>query len=238
MLRVDFVTLFPEMALAACGHSILGRAQAAGLVRFGASNPRDFASDKHRTVDDSPYGGGPGMVLKPDVVAAAVRALEPSPGAAVVFCEPNGELFTQAAAHNLAGREHVIFVCGHYEGIDDRARELLATHVFSIGDYVLTGGELPALVMADAAVRLLPGALGSPESLEIDSHVHGLLAAPQYTRPETFEGLTVPEELRLGDHRAAQAWKRREELLRTRRYRPDLFCRAKLEKGDPDMLSS
>lgn len=236
-MRIDFVTLFPEMVLAACRHSILGRAESGGLVHFGAANPRDFAVDKHRTVDDTPYGGGPGMLMKPDVASAAIRSLEPGEDAAIVLTDPTGKLFNQAAASELSRRPAVVFVCGHYEGIDDRVRQRWGTHVFSIGDFVVTGGELPALVMADAVVRLLPGVLGSAESLAIDSHAGGLLSAPQFTRPETFEGLAVPEELRSGDHRAADNWKRKIALETTRLNRPDLFCRAKLEKGDADMLS-
>ena len=238
MLEVAFVTLFPEMVLDACRHSILGRAQETKLVQFEAANPRDFATDKHKTVDDTPYGGGPGMLLRPDVVAAAIRSLKPKEGDVVVFCEPSGKPFTQADACQLSKETRIIFVCGHYEGIDDRVRQLFATHVYSIGDYVLTGGELPALVMADAVVRLVPGVLGSPESLEIDSHARGLLSAPQFTRPKDFEGLPVPEVLTKGDHKAAAKWKREHALGATRANRPDLFARAKLEKDDPDMLSS
>lgn len=237
-MRVDFVTLFPEMVLDACRHSILGRADASKKVAFGAANPRDFATDKHRTVDDTPYGGGPGMLMKPDVVSAAIRSLSTDSKTAIVFCEPSGKLFTQAHARELAKFGQIVFVCGHYEGIDDRVRQLFATHVFSIGDYVLTGGELPALVMADAIVRLIPGVLGSAESLQIDSHEGGLLSAPQFTRPEVFEGLEVPEVLRSGDHKKAAKWKREQALKTTRENRPDLFCRADLEKSDPDMLSS
>lgn len=236
--RVDFVSLFPEMVLDACRHSILARAAAAGQVAFRAANPRDFAEDRHRTVDDTPYGGGPGMLMRPDVVASAIRSLEPEESAAIVWVEPTGALFGQRDAATLAERSQIVLVCGHYEGIDDRARERFATHVYSIGDFVLTGGELPALVIADSVVRLLPGVLGSAKSLAIDSHAEGLLSAPQFTRPETFEGLEVPEVLKGGNHREAERWKRATALIRTRQRRPDLFCRAKLEKGDADMLSS
>lgn len=223
--------------LAACRHSILGRAEQNGLVAFRAANPRDFATDRHRTVDDTPYGGGPGMLIKADVAVAAIRSLEPVAGAAIVFPDPTGTPFRQSDAVELSKIEQIVFVCGHYEGIDDRVRQIFATHVFSIGDFVLTGGEIPALAMADAAVRLLPRALGSAQSLEIDSHSGGLLSAPQFTRPEVFEGLAVPEALRSGDHRAAGDWKRKQALTLTRLRRPDLFCAAKLEKGDADMLS-
>lgn len=178
------------------------------------------------------------MLMKADVVSAAIRSLQPETKTAIVICEPSGQLFTQSDARELAAFEQVIFVCGHYEGIDDRVRQLFATHVLSIGDYILTGGELPALVMADAVVRLFPGVLGSPESLQIDSHEGGLLSAPQFTRPEIFEGLEVPAVLRSGDHKKAAKWKREQALKTTRENRPDLFCRADLEKSDPDMLSS
>lgn len=281
MLRVDFVTLFPEMVLPAIRHSMMKRAEESGLVAFGAVNPRDFTHDKHRTVDDDPFGGGPGMVMKCEPVWAAVESLvgslegwkggdqdeavclpppappsfsasrktregSPSPQSenrnprsrvAIVLPDPTGPLFQQADAQELAQMDHVILLCGHYEGIDDRIRQLLATHVFSMGDYVLTGGELPALTIADAAVRLLPGVLGCSGSLEQDSFSNGLLSAPQFTHPETFQGASVPEVLRSGDHGAAAAWKRLESLRTTRRNRPDLFWRARLEKRDADMLS-
>jgi tRNA (guanine37-N1)-methyltransferase len=207
-------------------------------VTFGAANPRDFATDRHRTVDDSPYGGGPGMLMKIEPVAAAIESLPVQPGAAVVLTDPTGARFTQAAAWELAERPQVVFLCGHYEGFDHRVRTLFATHVYSIGDFVLTGGELPALAMADAIARLVPGVLGSEESLAADSHADGLLSAPQYTRPEVFRGEAVPKVLLSGDHGAVRAWRRREALRLTRTLRPDLFARAKLAKDDLDMLSS
>ena len=238
MLRVDFVTLFPEMILPALGHSILKRAAERGLAGFRAANPRDFTADRHRTVDDSPFGGGPGMVLMPGPISEALRSLEVEEGAAIVVTEPMGAPFTQRVAAELATRTQVVFVCGHYEGIDHRIVERYATHVFSIGDFVLTGGELPALVMADAIVRLLPGALGKEASLEIDSHSDGLLSAPQYTRPEVFEGDAVPEVLRSGNHQAVAEWRRSQALRLTRELRPDLFCSAPVDKKDVNLLSS
>lgn len=237
MLRVQFVTLFPEMVLHAVGHSMLRRASEAGLVSFEAANPRSFATDRHRTVDDKPFAGGPGMLLKAEPVAQAIESLG-AEGAAVVFAEPTGPRFEQRHAHELAEVPRVIFVCGHYEGIDERVRERFATHTFSLGDFVLTGGELAALTMADAVVRLVPGVLGSEESLSIDSHADGLLSAPQYTRPERWRDLEVPSVLLSGDHQAVSKWKRRAALRLTRERRPDLFCRAALEKGDLDLLSS
>jgi tRNA (guanine37-N1)-methyltransferase len=237
MLRIDFITLFPEMVLAAARHSMLLRAEQDGLVSFHATDPRRFTTDKHRTVDDKPFGGGPGMLMKPEPVYRAFESLGVEQDSAVVFLDPAGSIFTQELAVDLAARSRVVFLCGHYEGIDDRIAEKLATHRISIGDYVLTGGELPALVIADSIVRLLPGVLGCPESLEIDSHSSGLLSGPQYTRPEVFLNLSVPEVLRSGNHGAVETWKRSEALRITRANRPDLFCKAKLERKDLDLLS-
>jgi tRNA (guanine37-N1)-methyltransferase len=238
VLCINFVTLFPEMVLGAVGHSILKRAEAAGLVRFHAVNPREFATDKHRKVDDSPFGGGPGMVLKPEPIDAALRSLLGEPGACVVVPDPTGSVFTQADAAALAREHTIVFLCGHYEGIDERVVQKWATHRLSIGDYILTGGELPALVMADAVCRLVPGVLGSAESLDIDSHSQGLLSAPQYTRPELWDGQPVPEVLRSGDHGKVALWRRWHALHLTRTRRPDLFARADLAKSDVDLLQS
>lgn len=235
-MRVAFVTLFPEMVHQAVGHSILSRAAAAGLVRFETSNPRDFATDKHRTVDDSSYGGGPGMVLMAPVVARALASLRPGPETAVVLTDPAGDQFTQSHARELATNEDVIFICGHYEGVDERVRLKLATHCLTIGDYVLTGGELPALVMADAVVRLREGVLGDPASHEDDSHSDGLLGFPLYTRPAEWQGLAVPPVLMSGDHGAIAKWRRQQQLVRTRQHRPDLFARAGLRSEDIDLL--
>lgn len=234
VLRIDFVTLFPEMVLGALGHSITRRALEAELVSYGATNPRDFTTDKHRTVDDSPFGGGPGMLMKPEPVARAIEALGPADS--ITMTDPTGMPFTQASAEELSTKEHVVFVCGHYEGIDDRVRARYATHVFSIGDYVLTSGELAALVMADAVTRLVPGVLGSAESLEIDSHSDGLLSAPQFTRPEEWRGMAVPDVLLSGHHGRVADWKRLQSLQATRRFRPDLFARAPLSDRDLQLL--
>ena len=237
MLQVEFVSLFPEMVLGAVKHSILNRASDSGLVCFGCTNPRDFARDNHRTVDDSPFGGGPGMVMKCEPLADAIESLPPCAKQAIVLTDPTGTPFKQEHAHVLAGYERIVFLCGHYEGIDDRIRQRYATHVFSIGDYVLTGGELASLVMADAVVRTLPGALGSSESLLVDSHSEGLLSAPQFTRPEEYFGIAVPAVLRSGDHGAIASWRRRQSLELTRRLRPDLFWSAPLERSDLKLLS-
>lgn len=237
-MRLAFVTLFPEIVEPYFRLGVLGRATASGLIRVATANPRNFAYDRHRTVDDHVYGGGPGMLMRPEPVALALASLGPSPDAAIVVTDPTGQRFDQVAARGLAQRHDVIFVCGHYEGIDQRFVDRYATHVYTVGDYVLTGGELPAMTMADAVGRLLPGVLGSPDSLAADSHVDGLLSAPAYTRPPDYEGLLVPEVLMSGDHLAIARWARREALHRTRAYRPDLFAVADLAPGDADLLSS
>ena len=225
MPRIDFVTLFPDMVRGALDHSILGRAASAGLVEFRAVSPRDYCYDQHKKVDDTPYGGHPGMLIKAEPVALAIEGLlPPDPTAhAVIFTEPSGIPFKQENAKELAQYEQVVFVCGHYEGIDHRAEETYATHVFSIGDYVMTNGELPALVMADAITRLLPGVLGAAESLEEDSFSGQGLSAPNYTKPPVWRGKEVPEVLRSGDHKKIEEWRRVEGEKRTRERRPDLL---------------
>ena len=242
MLRIDFLSLFPEVVLEACRHSILARAEEKGIVEFGAVNPRDFTYDRHGKVDDAPYGGAAGMLmaiepvhLALDYIGAADRDQE---GLAVVMTDPTGRLFSQADARALSHKDRVVFLCGHYEGFDDRVRELFATDVFSIGDYVLTGGELPAMVMADAIVRLLPGSLGSEVSLAQDSFSDGMLSAPNYTRPESYLGKTVPPVLLSGDHGRIAAWRAQRSLELTKERRPDLLSRDKVESPSDDMLSS
>jgi tRNA (guanine37-N1)-methyltransferase len=234
-MRIDFITLFPEVVLKAVRFSILARAEERSLVQFHAVNPRDFATDKHKTVDDTPYGGGPGMVLKPDVVDSAIASVLQD-HSLVIATDPSGDLFTQNHARELAQQKHLIFVCGHYEGIDERVLEKHAKLRLSIGDFVLTGGELPAAVMADAIVRLLPGVLGDPLSLQEDAFADGLLSYPQYTRPEIWEGRRVPEVLLSGNHQEIARWRRKQRLLLTRKRRPDLFARAPLTKTDLDLL--
>jgi len=236
MLRIDFVTLFPEQVLGMLDHSIIHRAIEAGKVAINAVNPRDFTEDRHRTVDDHPFGGGPGMLMKVEPIARAIESLGPDSEAAVVFTDPTGERFSQSLARTFAAKNRLVLVCGHYEGIDDRARQLFATHTLSLGDFVLTGGELPAMVIADAVTRLIPGVLGDAASLYADSHHDGLLTAPQFTRPEDFKGQRVPEELLTGNHAAIAAWKRRISLQITRDRRPDLFATARLSKDDLDLL--
>ncbi len=236
-MKIDFVTLFPEMVLPALGHSIISRAVNQNLVVFSAKSPRDFATDKHRTVDDSPYGGGPGMVLMAPVVESAVQACQPTPKTAIILTDPAGERFTQAHAEALSQLDHVIFICGHYEGIDERVATQIATHSFTIGDFVLTGGELPALAMADSIIRLLPGVLGSAESHQDDSHSNdGLLGFPLYTKPQVFNEEEVPDVLRSGNHQKIAQWRRQQQLIRTKTRRPDLFAQADLSPSDLDLL--
>lgn len=236
MLRIDFVTLFPELVLPAVSHSILGRAAVQGLVRFGAVNPRDFAYDRHRKVDDSPYGGGPGMVLSPEPVELALRYSNAREGK-VVLMDAAAPRFNQSDAERLAEESKVTLICGHYEGVDERIRSRLADETFSIGDFVLTGGEIPALAVADAITRLIPGVLGSSDSHEDDSFsADGLLGFPLFTRPAEFLSEAVPDVLQSGDHGHIREWRRRAAIDRTRRFRPDLLPKADLKSGDLDRL--
>lgn len=235
-MKINIVTLFPEMVEQALGHSILKRAQDRGLLTVHTVNPRDFATDAHRTVDDSPYGGGPGMVMKPEPIHAALLSLDLPQPSTILMPDPTGPVFDQSWATRLAVEPCLTLVCGHYEGIDDRIRQRWNTRPVSVGDFVLTGGELAALIIIDAVGRLIPGVLGNQESLGIDSHSDGLLSAPQFTRPEVWDGLAVPEVLTTGDHGKIAKWRRAQALHLTRDHRPDLFARARLEKGDLDLL--
>ncbi len=236
-VRVDVVTLFPEMVEQALDFSIMARARAAGTVEFGVHNPRDWTTDRHRMVDDAPYGGGAGMVLKPEPLVACIEDTVISEDAAVVLMTPQGETLTQRQVKRLASLTQMVVLCGHYEGVDERVREAVVTDEFSIGDYVLTGGELPALVLIDAVVRRLPGALGNEASAEEESFEHGLLEHPHYTRPPQFRGMKVPEDLLEGDHAQVQRWRRKMSLRRTFRRRPDLLARARLEADDRELLA-
>jgi len=224
MVTFDIVTIFPSMIEQPLAAGILGRAIERGTLDVKVRDLRDFTTDRHRVVDDVPYGGGPGMVLKPDPIFRALDAIEAERGAGltVVMTSPQGRRFTQAEAQRLSGLERVVLLCGRYEGFDDRVRERV-TDELSIGDYVLTGGELPALVVIDAVVRLVPGVVGDAGSVEADSFVRGLLDFPHYTRPAVFRGWPVPEVLRSGDHARVGRWRRAQALSRTRRRRPDLL---------------
>ncbi|GIV09671.1 MAG: tRNA (guanine-N(1)-)-methyltransferase [Fimbriimonadales bacterium] len=238
MLCIDVITLFPEVIESGVSYSIVGRAREWGLVQIRALQLRDFAVGKHQKTDDEPYGGGAGLVMKPEPIFNAVEACQPTPSARIILLEPQGRLYTQAMAQELSMLEHLILICGHYEGVDARVREHLATDVISIGDYVLTGGELPALIVIDSVVRLLPGAIHSPESLGQDSYADGLLGYPQYTRPEEFHGMRVPRVLLSGNHGAIARWRRQEQLRLTRALRPDLFAKACLSHEDIELLKT
>ena len=242
-MRVDVVTIFPEY-LSPLDLSLIGRARAAGVLEVTVHDLRRWTHDVHRTVDDTPYGGGPGMVMRPEPWGEALDELAP-PGAPgrLVVPTPAGVPFTQALAHGLAGEPRLIFACGRYEGIDQRvlddaARRLPVTEV-SLGDYVLFGGEVAVLVILEAAVRLLPGVLGNADSLVEESHADGLLEAPVYTKPPTWRDLPVPEILRSGDHARIARWRRDQALLRTARRRPDLLAgpaAPDLDRRDRDVL--
>ncbi|MCJ8010574.1 tRNA (guanosine(37)-N1)-methyltransferase TrmD [Paenibacillus sp. KQZ6P-2] len=233
-MKVDVLTLFPEMMDGVFRSSILGKAQEKGIVSLNAVNFRDYSGNKHGTVDDTPYGGGGGMVLKPDPIFAAVEDLLSRSSAAprVILMCPQGETFTQQKAEELSSADHLIFICGHYEGYDERIREHLVTDELSIGDYVLTGGELPAMVVIDSVVRLLPGVLGNETSAVTDSFSTGLLEYPHYTRPAEFRGWKVPDILLSGHHANIELWRREQALKRTLERRPDLLDKVELTDQD------
>lgn len=231
MMHIDVLSIFPEMFEGVFGHSILKKAAEKEAVQYNVVNFRDFADNKHQTVDDYPYGGGAGMVLKPQPIFDAVSDLKErakSSAPRVILMCPQGERYTQKKAEELAKEEHLIFICGHYEGYDERIREHVITDEISIGDYVLTGGELGAMVVVDSVVRLLPGVLGSEESHIQDSFSTGLLEHPHYTRPADFRGLKVPDVLISGNHRLIEEWRMKESLKRTLSRRPDLLEEAEL----------
>ncbi|MEH7234794.1 tRNA (guanosine(37)-N1)-methyltransferase TrmD [Bacillus sp. JJ1562] len=224
-MKIDILTLFPNMFNGVLGESILKKAQEKEKVSFRVVNFREYADNKHQKVDDYPYGGGAGMVLMPQPIFDAVEDLTKqteSKPKVILLC-PQGERFTQQKAESLAKEEHLIFICGHYEGYDERIREHLSTEEISIGDFVLTGGELAAMVISDSVVRLLPGVLGNEESPVLDSHSTGLLEHPHYTRPANFRGMTVPDVLVSGNHMHIEEWREKESLRRTYKRRPDLF---------------
>jgi tRNA (guanine37-N1)-methyltransferase len=229
---VDVLTLFPHMFPGPLAESISGRALSEGILRLRATDIRQFATDRHRTVDAYPYGGGPGMVMQPGPVVEAIESVQRA-NSRVVILAPTGRLFAQAVAQELAELPHLVLVCGRYEGIDERVRLETGAEELSIGDFVLTGGELAAMVVIDAVARLLPGVLSSPEAWRDESHASGLLEAPQYTRPPEFRGLRVPDVLLSGHHAQVAAWRRRQALERTRERRPDLLTPAHLVELDP-----
>lgn len=240
-MRIDVLTLFPNMFSAYLGESILQRAQAAGLIALHVHNIRDYATGKHRVTDEPPYGGGGGMVLKPEPVFAAVEAVAGAGDAGrpeVILLSPQGRRLTHDVAAELAGRPWLLFLCGRYEGIDERVRDLLVDDEISIGDYVLTGGELAALVVIDALARHVPGVLGDEHAAQRDSFADGLLEGPHYTRPEVFRGRAVPDVLRSGHAARIHRWRREQALRRTWQQRPELLLAADLDEDDRLFLAT
>lgn len=232
VLDVDVLTIFPHMFPGPLGDSITGRALAAGLVRLGAIDIRDFTFDRHHSTDDYPYGGGQGMVMRPEPVVAAVESVRRDTSH-VVLLSPSGRRFDQRVAHEFARAEHLVLICGRYEGVDERVRLVTGAEEVSIGDFVLTGGELAAMAVLDAVIRLLPGVLSSSDAWREESHSdEGLLEYPQYTRPVDFRGLRVPDVLLSGHHAQVAAWRRRQALERTRDRRPDLLTPEHLAELD------
>lgn len=239
MMKIDVLSLFPEMFSGVFGQSILHKATEKSAVQYNVVNFRDYADNKHHTVDDYPYGGGAGMVLKPQPIFDAVEALKAqadSRNARVILLCPQGERYDQRKAEELAQEEHLIFICGHYEGYDERIRDHVVTDEISIGDYVLTGGELGAMVVIDSVVRLLPEVLGNEESHKKDSFSTGLLEHPHYTRPADFRGLKVPDVLLSGNHKLIEEWRNKEALRRTLTRRPDLLEKIELTKEQEKWL--
>jgi tRNA (guanine37-N1)-methyltransferase len=234
-MRFDILTLFPQMFEGPFQESMVGRAIDQGLVSIAIHNIRDYTTDKHHVTDDTPYAGGGGMIMKPEPIFNAVEAIlaaDPPESVPRVLLSPQGRLLTQDLAWELGAHSRVLLICGHYEGVDERVRQYLVSDEISIGDYVLTGGEIPAMVIIDAVTRLIPGVLGDPKAATRNSHADGLLEHPQYTRPAEFEGHTVPEVLRSGNHAAVALWRRREALRRTYERRPDLLENADLTEED------
>lgn len=237
-MRFDVFTLFPEVFIPYLNSSMLLQARQSSLLEVELHNIRDWTSDRHHTTDDAPFGGGGGMVMKPEPVFAAVESVLGSPPRCpLILLTPQGRLFDQEKAFELSRQPHLALLCGHYEGIDERIREHLVTDEISIGDYVLTGGELPALILIDAITRLIPGALGDPTGALDDSHASGLLEYPHYTRPAEFRGWRVPDVLLSGNHALLARWRREQSLLRTFQRRPDLLIEANLSEADQKFLA-
>ncbi|OGO29324.1 MAG: tRNA (guanosine(37)-N1)-methyltransferase TrmD [Chloroflexi bacterium RBG_16_52_11] len=237
-MRFDVFTLFPEVFAPYLEASILQRAQERGLVTVQVHNIRDWAADRHHVTDDEPYGGGGGMVMKPEPIFSAIEGVLGAPPACpLILLTPQGRPFSQGVAFELCTHPHLALLSGRYEGVDERVRQHLVSDEISIGDYVLSGGELPALVLIDAITRLLPGALGDPDGAQDDSHASGLLEYPHYTRPPEYRGWRVPEGLVSGDHARIARWRREQALLRTWQRRPDLLAKAVLSESDRKFLA-
>ncbi|MDP8266088.1 MAG: tRNA (guanosine(37)-N1)-methyltransferase TrmD [Candidatus Aceula meridiana] len=223
MLRFDIVTIFPDVFNSVLNESILKRAQQKKKVRINVHNLRDYTKDKHRKVDDRPFGGGPGMVMGPEPIFRTIQKVKGRRKASVLLMTPSGKPFTQKIAKRLSKEKNLIIICGHYEGVDDRVRQHLVDESISIGDYVLTGGEVPAMVIVDSVTRLIPGVLGKDASLKDESFEHQRLEYPQYTRPANFNGIKVPNVLLSGNHQSIKNWRERQSQARTKKIRPDLL---------------
>jgi len=238
-MKFDIVTIFPAMVTAGLAVGVIGRARGAGLLDIAVHDLRDFTNDRHRVVDDVSFGGGPGMVLKPEPMFVAIDTISEQRGTpdAVLLMSPAGTTFSQSHARRFAAMQHIVMLCGRYEGIDERVREHLATEEISIGDYVLSGGELPALVVVDAVSRLVPGVVGDEQSVDADSFTRGLLDYPHYTRPAEYRGHKVPAVLVSGHHGEIRKWRRREALRRTAERRPELLATAQLEEDERKLLA-
>jgi tRNA (guanine37-N1)-methyltransferase len=239
-MRIDIISLFPEMFEGPLGHSILKRAQQADLLQINVVNPRDFTFDKHHSVDDTPFGGGSGMVMKPEPFFRAVASITEESqitNRRIVLMCPGGSRLDQAKVKELATYDQLILLCGHYEGVDERVRLHLVDETVSIGDYVLTGGELAAMIVTDSVARMLPGVLGSSNSAPQDSFYNGLLEYPQYTRPREFDGMEVPEIILSGDHAKINRWRHKESLKNTLERRPDLLENKELSKEEAKLLA-
>lgn len=236
-MRFDILTLFPAMFSGPFDESIIKRGRDKQLIDIALHNIRDFATDRHQVTDDAPYGGGAGMVMKVEPLAACIESVKAThPSSTVVMTSPQGRPFTHAVAEELSRRIGLIIICGRYEGVDERIRQLYVEDDISLGDFVLSGGEIAAMVIVDTVTRLIPGVLGSSDSAETDSFCDGLLEYPQYTRPAEFRGLTVPEMLLSGNHELIRKWRRRESLRKTRALRPDLLAQVALTKEDRKLL--
>ena len=237
-MKIDYLTLFPEMFEGVLNHSILKRAQDKGIINVNTINFRDYSINKHNQVDDYPFGGGQGMVLKPEPVFNAMEDINRNGHTRVILMCPQGRPFTQEIAQELSEAKHIVFICGHYEGYDERIRKHLVTDEISMGDYVLTGGELPAMTMTDAIVRLIPGVLGNQASHQDDSFSDGLLEFPQYTRPREYKNMSVPEVLLSGNHAHIDQWRHEQKLIRTYEKRPDLLEQYPLTEKDREILET
>lgn len=236
-MRFDIVTLFPDMMRAVLEESILGRAAEKGILEFSYTNIRDFAENKHKKVDDYAYGGGTGLVMAPQPIVSAHESIPKQERSLTIYLSPQGKVLTQQLAKELVAYDQLILLCGHYEGVDERAIEAVVDVEVSIGDYVLTGGEIPAMALIDCVARMVDGVLPSSDAYSKDSHYNGLLEYPQYTRPPEFRGRAVPEILLSGHHANIEAWQRKQSLYRTWKKRPDLLRRADLDEADKAYLA-